>query len=139
MGRRKRSWKPAKPGTTRSAVSTCGLYAVENQSRSRTMGPPIAGSVAALLHFHGPHEVVGENEVGGGWVEMHIRDVDAVDEIRVLQPRGATDVHGVAREVARVRVRQERDDGTVITADRQGVVGGRVHVGPDGCARRIDR
>ena len=101
--------------------------------------PAIAGVVAALLHFHGPHEVVGEDEVRGGWVEVHVRDVDAVDEVGVLEPRGPTDVHRVAWEVARVGVGQKCDDGTVITTDRQGIIRCGIHVGPDRGAGGVDR
>ena len=101
--------------------------------------PAVARVVSALLHLDAPHEVVGQDESGDHSLEVVVRDVEAVDEVGVLEPRGPADVHRVARVVARVRVRQECDDGAVITADRQGVVGSRVHVGSDRRARGIDR
>jgi len=102
--------------------------------------PAVPRIVAALLHLDGPHEVVWQGEAGHRQraLEVRGRRVDAVDEIGVLEPRGPADIHRVAGVIARVGVWQKCDDGTVIAADRQRVVGGRIDVRSDRRARGID-
>ena len=137
-----RSLRPGQPPIReeRKDVSLEGIAArVGHRVHKAADRPAVARIVSALFHFYGPHKVVGEHKGRHDALKMVVRDVDAVDEVRVFEPGCSTDVRSVAAVIAGVRVRQEFDNGSVIPPYGQRFIGGGIYVRSNCRGRRIDR